>query len=79
MREWNYATNCQRTGGMGDRELLAAAEFACEREVWDRCINTSERTENVIDARRSAFRCRFATRWCARAATSASTRPTCTA
>jgi soluble lytic murein transglycosylase len=28
----------------GDRELLAAADLACQREVWDRCINTSERT-----------------------------------
>ena len=35
--------------GMSDRELLAAAQLACEREVWDRCINTSERTKNVID------------------------------
>ena len=29
---------------MNDRELLAAAQLACEREVWDRCINTSDRT-----------------------------------
>ena len=35
--------------GMTDRELLAAAQLACEREVWDRCINTSERTRAVID------------------------------
>ena len=35
--------------GMTDRELLAAAQLACEREVWDRCINTSERTKAVID------------------------------
>ena len=28
----------------GDRHLLAMAELACERGVWDRCINTSERT-----------------------------------
>jgi soluble lytic murein transglycosylase len=34
---------------MADRELLAAADFACQREVWDRCINTSERTKTVID------------------------------
>jgi soluble lytic murein transglycosylase len=34
---------------MGDRELLAAAEFACDREVWDRCINTSERTTTAFD------------------------------
>ncbi|RYX90462.1 MAG: lytic transglycosylase domain-containing protein [Comamonadaceae bacterium] len=49
-REWNYTTNLHGKGGMGDRELLAAAEFACQREVWDRCINTSERTKAVIDA-----------------------------
>ena len=48
-REWNYATNLHQPGGMGDRELLAAADFACQREVWDRCINTSERTKSVID------------------------------
>ena len=34
---------------MTDRELLAAAEFACEKEVWDRCINTSERTRGEVD------------------------------
>jgi len=48
-REWNYATNLHTTGGMGDRELLAAADLACQREVWDRCINTSERTKGMID------------------------------
>ncbi|WP_093381109.1 lytic transglycosylase domain-containing protein [Variovorax sp. OV329] len=49
VREWNYATNLHDKGGMGDRELLAAADLACQREVWDRCINTSERTKGVID------------------------------
>ncbi len=44
VREWNYSL---RT--MGDRELLAAAQLACEREVWDRCINTSDRTKAEID------------------------------
>jgi soluble lytic murein transglycosylase len=34
---------------MADRELLAAAQFACDREVWDRCINTSERTKGEFD------------------------------
>jgi hypothetical protein len=33
----------------GDRELLAAAQLACDREVWDRCINTSDRTRSEID------------------------------
>ncbi|MFN4121641.1 transglycosylase SLT domain-containing protein [Acidovorax sp.] len=49
VREWNYTTNLHQSGGMGDRELLAAADFACLREVWDRCINTSERTRGLID------------------------------
>jgi soluble lytic murein transglycosylase len=49
VREWNYATNLHNPGGMAERELLAAADFACQREVWDRCINTSERTKTVID------------------------------
>ena len=51
VREWNYATNLHTSGGMGERELLAAADLACEREVWDRCINTSERTRSVMDYR----------------------------
>jgi len=49
VREWNYTTNLHEPGGMGDRQLLAAAELACEREVWDRCINTSDRTRALID------------------------------
>lgn len=49
VREWNYGTNLARPGGMADRELLAAAQLACEREVWDRCINTSERTRQEFD------------------------------
>lgn len=44
VREWNFSLR-----GMSDRELLAAAQLACEREVWDRCINTSERTRQEID------------------------------
>jgi soluble lytic murein transglycosylase len=51
VREWNYTTNLHTPGGMPDRELLAAADLACEREVWDRCINTSERTRSVADVR----------------------------
>ena len=49
-REWNYTTNLHRPGGLGERELLAAAQYACEREVWDRCINTSERTKTEFDS-----------------------------
>ncbi len=44
VREWNFSLI-----GMGDRELLAAAQVACEKEVWDRCINTSERTKAEVD------------------------------
>jgi soluble lytic murein transglycosylase len=43
VREWNFTLR-----GMDDRALLAAAERACEREVWDRCINTSDRTRQEI-------------------------------
>ncbi|PWW45681.1 soluble lytic murein transglycosylase [Melaminivora alkalimesophila] len=49
VREWNYATNLHTPGGMAERELLAAADFACQHQVWDRCINTSERTRVGID------------------------------
>ena len=49
VREWNYTTNLHTPGGMDDRPLLAAAELACSQEVWDRCINTSERTKGEMD------------------------------
>lgn len=49
VREWNYTTNLHQRGGMGDRELLAAAALACEQQVWDRCINASDRTRAQID------------------------------
>ncbi len=48
-REWNYTTNLHTPGGMNDRELLAASALACERQVWDRCINASERTRELFD------------------------------
>jgi soluble lytic murein transglycosylase len=34
---------------MSDRDLLAAATLACELQVWDRCINTSDRAREAID------------------------------
>jgi soluble lytic murein transglycosylase len=43
VREWNFSLR-----GMTDRELLAAAQLACDREVWDRCINTSDRTRSEV-------------------------------
>ena len=44
VREWNFSLR-----GLSERELLAAAQRACDREVWDRCIATSERTRTEID------------------------------
>ena len=44
VREWNFSLR-----GMQDRELLAAADRACTQAVWDRCINTSERTRGEVD------------------------------
>ena len=49
VREWNYWTNLHTPGGMDDRQLYAAADFACQRQVWDRCINASERTKGFAD------------------------------
>jgi soluble lytic murein transglycosylase len=48
-REWNYSLSFAKPGGMSDRELIAAAELACDKEIWDRCINTSERTRQEFD------------------------------
>ena len=48
VKEWNYGTALVdgqgQKGRMTDREKLAAAQWACDEQVWDRCINTSERT-----------------------------------
>lgn len=44
VREWNFSLI-----GMSDRELLAAAQLACDRELWDRCINSSDRTQTEVD------------------------------
>ncbi|MBU3653101.1 MAG: lytic transglycosylase domain-containing protein, partial [Limnohabitans sp.] len=53
VREWNYGTNLVnaqgQSGRMSDRDLLAAATLACEQQVWDRCINTSDRAREAID------------------------------
>jgi soluble lytic murein transglycosylase len=49
VREWNFMLRDLRQRPDSDRALLAAAAWACEREVWDRCINTSERTQAVVD------------------------------
>ncbi|AGX88005.1 lytic transglycosylase domain-containing protein [Candidatus Symbiobacter mobilis] len=49
IREWNYTTSLHTPGGMDDRSLLAAAELACQKQMWDRCIHTSERARKDID------------------------------
>ncbi len=43
-REWNWQLR-----GMNDRQLLAAAEWACRRSVLDRCVNTADRTASEHD------------------------------
>ncbi|NRF66719.1 lytic transglycosylase domain-containing protein [Aquincola sp. S2] len=43
-REWNFTLR-----GLGDRELLAAARWACEVADWQLCINTSDRTRTEFD------------------------------
>lgn len=43
-REWNFALR-----GMNDRQLLAAAEFARRQQIYDRAINTADRTINEHD------------------------------
>ncbi len=44
VREWNWSLR-----GMDDRELLAAAELARRNQIWDRAINTADRTKNEHD------------------------------
>ena len=43
-REWNFTLR-----GMSDRDLMAAAQWACDQSDWQLCINTSERTKVEID------------------------------
>ncbi|GIZ50804.1 lytic transglycosylase domain-containing protein [Noviherbaspirillum aridicola] len=44
VREWNWELR-----KMNDRQLLAAAEFARQKNVLDRMVNTSERTKAELD------------------------------
>ena len=44
VREWNWALR-----GMEDRELLAAADLAKRNQIWDRAINTADRTKAEHD------------------------------
>lgn len=50
VREWNYTVGGYgRSAPYTDRELRAMAQLACDRQIWDRCINTSEKTRSEID------------------------------
>ena len=42
--QWNFGIR-----GMTDRQLLAAAEFAREQQIYDRVVNTSDRTSQQVD------------------------------
>jgi soluble lytic murein transglycosylase len=44
VKEWNWTLR-----GMEDRELLAAADLAKRNQIWDRAINTADRTKNEHD------------------------------
>jgi len=44
VREWNWSLR-----GMTDRQLLAAAELARQHQIWDRAINTADRTQHEHD------------------------------
>jgi soluble lytic murein transglycosylase len=46
VREWNFTLR-----GMTDEQLHATAEVGCQAQIWDRCINTSERTKGFVDIR----------------------------
>jgi soluble lytic murein transglycosylase len=43
-REWNFQLR-----NMTDRQLLATAEWACRKNILDRCVNTSDRTKTEFD------------------------------
>ncbi|MFZ2651933.1 MAG: lytic transglycosylase domain-containing protein, partial [Burkholderiaceae bacterium] len=44
LSEWQHAIH-----GMNDRSLRAAAQRACDAQVWNLCMATSERTRTEID------------------------------
>ncbi len=44
VREWNWSLR-----GMDDRELLAVADLAKRNQIWDRAINTADRTKGEHD------------------------------
>jgi soluble lytic murein transglycosylase len=44
VKEWNWSLR-----GMNDRQLLAASELARRNDIWDRAINTADRTVTQHD------------------------------
>ena len=44
VKEWNWSLR-----GMNDRELLAAADLAKRNQIWDRAINTADKTKTEHD------------------------------
>lgn len=44
VKEWNWSLR-----GMDDRALLATADLAKRNQIWDRAINTAEKTKNEHD------------------------------
>jgi soluble lytic murein transglycosylase len=44
VREWNFTLR-----GLSNEQLQAAAQVACNQQVWLLCINTSERMKNGVD------------------------------
>lgn len=44
VREWNFTLR-----GLSNEQLQAAAQVACDRQVWLLCINTSERVKGGVD------------------------------
>ncbi len=42
-REWNYTVALHDAQPWSDEDLRAAAQWACDLQWWQRCINTSER------------------------------------
>lgn len=50
VREWNYWTRLHTAGGMGDTQLHAAAQLACDHHIWDRCIAAAERIKGFTSA-----------------------------
>jgi soluble lytic murein transglycosylase len=63
VREWNYSTNLHTSGGMSDRELLAAADLACQTARCGTAASTPASAPRRSSTWSSAFPCRSATRW----------------